>query len=104
MIDPVDRRAVIDELRAAAIEAATLYGTNDALKTAFKESLRGINDLPNVEADRKRGAWIKMSDPFGTYYACNYCGEDCTPHGMKTPFCPSCGAQMEKEEDDDRSD
>ena len=99
MIDPVDRGAVIAELRACTIEAATLYGTNDALKTAFKESLRGINALPNVEAERKRGKWVKMSDAFGTYYACDYCGEDCTPHGMKTPFCPNCGADMRGGED-----
>lgn len=112
MIDPVDRRAVIDELRACAIEAATLYGTNDALKTAFKESLRGINNLPNVEADRKRGRWELDDDPHDGDCRCSCCGTVIEAmnerhHGLLNAltggkwwtfykYCPVCGAQMEK--------
>lgn len=103
MIDPVDRGAVINELRACAIEAATLYGTNDALKTAFKESLRGINNLPNVEAERKRGTWEKVKGIEGAYdFRCSACHRFRFHNGeylRKYNFCPNCGADMKGDRD-----
>ena len=113
MSDPVDRGAVIDELRACTIEAATLYGTNDALKTAFKEALRGINDLPNVEAERKRGRWIEHDSDEDKYdvIKCSCCKHMFTVDSYHWTdigfvkddfkFCPNCGADMRGRSEDE---
>ena len=94
----VGREDAIASVKTGTFAASLLYGQSDALKTALEESVQIIIGLPPREPERKRGKWVKMSDSFGTYYACNCCGEDCTPHGMKTPFCPSCGAEMSEGE------
>ena len=98
-MNTVSREDAIASVKTGTFMASLLYGQSDALKTAMAESVQIIIGLPPRELERKRGAWVKMSDSFGTYYACNCCGEDCTPHGMKTPFCPSCGADMRGGED-----
>lgn len=92
--DAISRGEAIAAVKTGTLEALTLYGQSDALRTAMTESVQIIACMPTKEPERKRGRWVKMSDSFGTYYACNCCGEDCTPHGMKTPFCPNCGAEM----------
>lgn len=84
MSDLIDRQAAIEIVRVRCARIPTM-----AIR-----AMQELKDLPAEEPERKRGKWVKMSDSFGTYYACNCCGEDCTPHGMKTPFCPSCGADM----------
>lgn len=44
------------------------------------------------EPERPKGEWIKMSDRFGEYYACNVCGYDRANY--KSNFCPNCGAYL----------
>ena len=89
--DAISRQAAIEIVRVRCARIPTM-----AIR-----AMQELKDLPAEEPERKRGKWVKMSDSFGTYYACNCCGEDCTPHGMKTPFCPNCGADMRGRSDDE---
>ena len=43
--------------------------------------------------ERPQGEWIKMSDRFGFYFACNKCGYD-RAKSDNANFCPNCGADM----------
>ena len=42
--------------------------------------------------DRPQGEWIKMSDRYGIYFACNKCGYD--REKSITNFCPVCGTRL----------
>ena len=59
------------------------------------------------------GRWIKMSDADGVFWACSECGEylprvshfspqfDLFPRYKsidKTPYCPNCGAKMDRDD------
>ena len=48
-----------------------------------------------VKTVRSQGEWVKMSDRFGFYFACNKCGYD-RAKSDNANFCPNCGAIMTK--------
>lgn len=62
-------------------------------------------DAPEVRPERKRGKWIEVNDAYNRISGrCSACGWEAHMYeddvvGM--PFCPSCGADMREEEQDD---
>ena len=102
MSDLIDRQAAIDRINKQREHLQpNIYEQDYIGDAAYKICAEFIERLPSTQP--KRGRWVKMSNSFGTYYACNCCGEDCTPHGMKTPFCPSCGAEMSEGGQDEQN-
>ena len=58
-----------------------------------------------TEAGEKMGSswinlWVKMSDRYGTYYACSNCGYDRTQ--TEYEYCPHCGKKMKTSETEKR--
>lgn len=75
-----------------------------------------INVLQSEQPEHKRGKWIKRQDVDGVYWTCSECGGalpreshfdpqfDLFPRLEsieKTDFCPSCGADMREESEDE---
>lgn len=100
------------EAKPTVIRSKTLLPTKD-----FKEWAKRVRDgNPNVivipcdaevvSADAVQGEWIWRTDiPIGdgrtsAGYICSNCGKDYW-HGNVFNFCPSCGARMYKDGDED---
>ena len=53
-----------------------------------------IKELPSAQPERKKGKWIDDK--------CSACGYKCSACGYRvepwnnTPYCPNCGAKMER--------
>lgn len=67
----------------------------------------GINALPPVTRQPKKGHWIKHDTGHSIYYDCSLCGcvAPCTETADKilwkmANYCPDCGAKMFKEKED----
>lgn len=57
-----------------------------------------VTNAPTVEA-RKHGRWV-YDDPFGALPKCSECGcrsRDAAAKECAIPYCPHCGAVMDKE-------
>ena len=80
----IDRKTVIDFLSGIA-----------NLDPKVKGSLvMYIMSLPDMQPERKTGKWLINSD--GYYPYCSECRKQ-PKSGEMTDFCPSCGADMRKE-------
>ena len=88
MSDSISRQAAIDALKKHEIELPVYAPRevdvfwDDAIDCCVSE----IEDLPSVQPQRKRGAWM------GT--VCSACGAMCS-YGFDSNYCPNCGAEME---------
>ncbi len=104
MSDLIDRQAAIEIVRVRCARIPTM-----AIR-----AMQELKDLPTEEPERKRGRWITRNDNQGMYYECSECGGILTRISCferefsvvpsynsiaKTDYCPSCGAQMEKGEE-----
>lgn len=87
-------------------------------KTLFKQILTDIDNAPTVTPDkiqaimsdylvyrcepqRPQGEWIfRKGVTCGGYYKCNKCGE---VERAEKNFCPNCGTDMRKENDNGKS-
>lgn len=125
MKDCVYKQAAIDALKGLP----TWYGDAGCLPFGDPQppmeallypddAVSAIENLPLADVEPVRhGRWIKMSDADGAYWACSECGEaiprvsDFDPQFDlfpiyesidKTNYCPSCGARMDGEVNDDR--
>lgn len=68
-------------------------------ETDLDELIEAWERMPTIEP--KKGKWSK-------YGFCSVCGEECITEwnetggkNVLTPFCPNCGAQMERSEESD---
>lgn len=60
--------------------------------------------LPSAQPERKKGKWLHKSKQLAAlntawWYECSICGYHAF-NGMRTDFCPNCGAEMRGNEDD----
>lgn len=73
------------------------------LRTAKSIPVRTLYEfleaLPIAKADllRKYGTWIGVS-PMVDSMQCSECGYQIQSEELETPYCPNCGARMEREE------
>ena len=59
-----------------------------------------VDSLPTVQ-ERPKGEWEEKNDRYG--YFCSVCGEllPCSEeYDFRTDFCPNCGADMRKGEEE----
>lgn len=74
----------------------TLEDLKEKIET-YKSAYRIMSDAFECEVTkntRSKGKWIKMSDRYGIYFACNKCGYD--REKSISNFCPNCGLPMQK--------
>lgn len=92
--DTISRQAVLDAFMRTSYIAA-----EDRLI-----SVAVIKALPTTHPQQMRGRWIEEEDYNGdTIYECSECGNefvliDGTPKDNNYFFCPSCGAKMDRGE------
>lgn len=60
-----------------------------------------IENAPTIEPERKKGEWLHKSKQLAAlntawWYECSICGYHAF-NGMRTDFCPNCGADMRGE-------
>ena len=54
--------------------------------------IRVLDDIPSVEAERKKGTWVVHDYALGRErYECTECRGRCD---LEYNFCPNCGAEM----------
>lgn len=83
MTDLIERQAAIDQLHQS-------YNLLDAEQR--------LEDLPSAQPERKEGKWRLNREG---NWACPFCEFDPYHDNMKgMNFCPNCGAEMVKGEDD----
>lgn len=104
--DAISRGEAIAAVKTGTIEALTLYGQSNALRTAMTESVQIIAGLPSREPERKKGHWKPFDLTWGrNIYACSVCGNSCdVPTEMGKlifDYCPNCGADMRGRSDDE---
>lgn len=63
---------------------------------------KDIEDAPTIE-ERKTGKWLYKEDGWADWYECSLCRCKCPRNSFgkpvdRTPFCPSCGADMRGED------
>ena len=79
--------------------------TDEQVKEAFEKAKGEILTVLDAQPERKRGKWIEVDDAYNRISGrCSACGWEAHMYeddvvGM--PFCPSCGADMREEEQDD---
>lgn len=55
----------------------------------------GLDELPTIEPERKKGKWILVTDSNGQHCICDHCGE--WKYHQEQKFCGECGADMREE-------
>ena len=59
--------------------------------------VKKIADVPTIEAEPVRRGWWERYDIGGVLLNCSEC-KAFSPHGVRTRYCPWCGAKMEVQE------
>jgi len=86
--DAID--AIIDN--APTVKTFTLEDIEEQYRKGLEKG------LSEWETERPHGEWIEMSDNYGhSSCFCSRCG---TQEGKRYDFCPNCGADMRKEEEE----
>lgn len=86
----IDRKTVID----------FLSGTTNLDPKAKGSLVMYIMSLPDMQPERKTGNWVGIDDDPCDVYECDQCGAiyDTADNTWDLPdYCPSCGADMRKE-------
>lgn len=86
MDDLISRQAAIDYL----LDDLYDLEDTDCVDKEFIEE--GLKRVPSVQPEQKTGEWV-----YGEFDIphCSICGHDVMPN-MVSPYCPNCGAKMEK--------
>lgn len=94
MNDLISRQAAIDTLE----NTKTAISENGERYIAKQNAIMRIDALPSAEP--KRGWWIEIINSRGMVVAlrCSRC-EKSPRHGVRSDFCPNCGARMEVEDE-----
>ena len=97
--DCVSRKATAKFLRNHAKDF-----DDTKVRMAFRAAsslVENADNTPSVTPTRKKGKWIKLY--FGSMYdICSECGQKVTTGYFEYNYCPSCGAEMEGEVDDEQ--
>lgn len=58
----------------------------------------GLDELPTIEPERKRGKWIPENRTMDAFWVCSSCGFPSEAHAANIlyKYCPNCGAKMEE--------
>ena len=107
MSDYISREAAIEKIREAGCtdcggSSGTICGFCD-----FENAVRLVNGLPAADVEPVRhGGWIIAEDEYSSYAKCSVCGDEFTfweGDCAITQYCPSCGAKMDLEGENDEN-
>ena len=106
--DAISREAVRQLIEADKVDMKAPYIDSvatdvqkmcfDTLNQACDRHIKGINSLPSVTSQPKRGEWISID---ATHSKCEICEAifEITSPNAEVNFCPNCGADVRESED-----
>lgn len=89
--DLISRQAAIDFIKDHSYPVR--YDSNSIEQGMTLTGIeQALNEIPIVQPEQKMGEWV-----YGEFDIphCSICGHDVMPN-MVSPYCPNCGAKMEK--------
>ena len=108
-MDLIDRQAAIEAIASAMPSLTTPDGCGQfdheiqVTDEAFVDCMKIIHELPSAQPMRKKGEWIVYKAPDKQHCGlvkCPFCGEELIAEPNEYHFCPACGCQMMRGEQD----
>lgn len=66
----------------------------------FEDCASELMDLPAAEvAEVRHGRWVNTNKEVEQMCKCSECGYPVSYFWSRTPYCPNCGARMDKEDE-----
>lgn len=96
----IDADALIESIKHGLWDWETVNGIES--RTVLEQTIQDIRNEPTIDAEPVRhGKWI--GKPIGGYSTvrCSECGDVFLENNGKWNYCPSCGAKMDEEENDE---
>ena len=79
--------------RAAVKNLLDRYGATD-------DAMALIDTIPAADvAEARHGRWINTNKEVEQMCKCSECGYPISYFWSRTPYCPNCGARMDKEDE-----
>lgn len=105
MSDYISREAALEafENADADVREDYRYGACD-WGFGMKNIQKVLNSVPTADVEPvRRGRWVNKKGGFFEFAACSLCGEVAPTAGIIPNYCPSCGAKMELEDENDEN-
>lgn len=90
MNDLISRQALMKEFANFVRDS---NNSDFAQTPTWNDAVSLVESMPTAQPERKKGKWIKRSV---SLYRCSECGRF---HPAQENFCPSCGVEMEKNDE-----
>ena len=91
MSDSISRQAAIRWVKTEC----NPYGKPTLDFESGKKVIEHLEQMPSAQPQRKTGRWIHDGSKWANRWICDRCKYKL--FGVKTKFCPDCGAKMEVE-------
>lgn len=106
MSDYISREAAIAYIREQSEELQKAFeelgGESGIYADAYNDLAEDFHRIPAADVEPVRhGRWGKKQGGFWEFAACSLCGEKTPTVGIIPNFCPSCGAKMDLEGNDE---
>lgn len=98
MDDLISRQAAMNAIRE--ISPAFFSAYRHEIYIDKQEVLARLKLLPSVNPEQKKGKWIGKPIAGYSTVRCSVCNDVFRENEGRWNFCPNCGAEMEKENDD----
>lgn len=85
------------------VELLMINERSNIFAAPFARRIKRFIDVQLTAEERKHGRWV-YDDPFGALPKCSECGcrsRDAAAKECAIPYCPYCGAAMDKEPNND---
>ena len=102
----IEREAVLDRL--AKVDLYPHYGFTAAVQLGVDHAIQCVKEALAADvAEVRHGRWIELDECANEGVYCSVCHKKVykidyawsnNPVKMKSPYCPNCGARMDKED------
>ena len=92
---------LLDARRGLNRKCEELFGDAKIAEAIYRYLCDGIEECEDAEPQRKKGKWIWQDNENRFGWTCSECGYGIRRGRLQTNYCPNCGSEMVKGEDDD---
>ena len=100
MKEYIEREAVMERLRRMPIPKQAGRGNTwlDNCAAGVNAAIREVASFPAADvAEVRHGRWVNTKNEVEQICKCSECGYPISYFWSRTPYCPNCGARMDKE-------
>ena len=97
MSDLISRQAAIDAITDEHIVTNMDSVYDSVLHRCKRATHRILANLPTIDPV-KHGEWVR-NNPLTDTLSCSVCNYEIPTEELRTPYCPWCGARMERRKD-----